>query len=556
MGAARRRWGRRLGRFGGPALLAALVLTAPQAALAQGVDQSCELALNRLEPQTTNTLLLDTSAAYWIVNYRAVPGTRIRIEGDYPYNRYISWNLYDHAARPIDHLRDTAIRPDAGSFNPFRAGADRLRTPRRYTAFVEFTPRPANPAPNTMYGGEGLGGERNVAGTLWLRVYIPDRGRDIAGGVPLPRVALEPTGSEGGGLTTEQCRAFQAPTPDTLALLTQGPGAPDTGSRTRAWGRDPPNWRLFVNFSMGFADLLTDNENAEGLRDDDGSPPGDHSQGAGIFANRDISYVYAATLREYGEVLVIRGRAPTFPDTRPPAPRMPGGRQVRYFSMCQYEPATQRVIACAPDDRTVVDRHGYFTYVISTPENRPAKAVPRCGVTWIPWGPARHGLLIYRHLIPAPGFRNAIGNIREPGREREVMGDYYPEGRYFANAAAFDAWDCPEAGHGTARTTLAGVPRASRCVSRDFTVTARTQGARPPRRVRVRLNGRTIATTTRTGARIRVPARRLRGGRHRLTVETTDAEGRVFRSTRVFHRCPTQAPPRRASNPSRPSLTG
>lgn len=53
----------------------------------------------------------------------------------------------------------------------------------------------------------------------------------------------------------------------------------------------------------------------------------------------------------------MRLKAPTFPDTRggehPSAPR-----QVRYWSLCQNNDATQRVVACAADHEILVDRKG------------------------------------------------------------------------------------------------------------------------------------------------------------------------------------------------------
>ena len=46
-------------------------------------------------------------------------------------------------------------------------------------------------------------------------------------------------------------------------------------------------------------------------------------------------------------------------------------------------------------------------------------------------------------MLPDPSFAQAIQNVPEPGREREVMGDYYPEGRYLADKTAFEARGCP-----------------------------------------------------------------------------------------------------------------
>ena len=122
-----------------PAMLC-VVFALPASAAAQGVDTTCQFALTRLDASTTNVLAVDTNAVYWGGTYAALPGTRIRIEGLYPYSRYISWNVYDSAARPIDALSDFELTPDPGSSNPFLPGADRTVTERSYTAFIEVGP--------------------------------------------------------------------------------------------------------------------------------------------------------------------------------------------------------------------------------------------------------------------------------------------------------------------------------------------------------------------------------------------------------------------------------
>jgi hypothetical protein len=58
-------------------------------------------------------------------------------------------------------------------------------------------------------------------------------------------------------------------------------------------------------------------------------------------------------------------------------------------------------------------------------------------VTWLPWGPFRSGLLIYRHMLPSPRFAQAI-QFAEVEDEAETMGDYYPVSRYYADAAEYD----------------------------------------------------------------------------------------------------------------------
>lgn len=423
--------------------------TPPRLPLGTGppqVDLTCELALVRLEPNVSNTLLLDTGAVYWLVSYHAVPGTRLRITGEFPHARYISWNLYDAAARPIDALSDVQITPDPGSANPFLPGARRTVRRRSYTAYVQFTARPAHPAPNTMYASTGAGGTPNLSGTLWYRVYVPDRGRDIEGGVPLPQVEVqvEPVSGEASP-TGATCSRFQAPAPPQLQEMFRNSNGVPLSDQTAAVGypgRNPPSWHLFANFSLAFTEILTDNAYTSALNAAAHNLPTSNPSNPGIFANRDNAYVYAATSQGFGPILMIHARAPTFANTAGGAPVMPSGEQVRYFSMCEYEPAEMRVIACARDDQTAL-RDGDYTYVISTPANRPANATARCGVTWIPWGPAPYGLLILRNLLASPSFADAIQNVGTPGRERQVMGPYYPAGRYFASPAAFETLGCP-----------------------------------------------------------------------------------------------------------------
>ena len=407
----------------------------PGSAAAQGIDTTCQFSLTRLDATTTNVLALDTNAVYWGGTYAALPGTRIRIEGQYPHSRYISWNLYDAAARPIDALADVQLAPQPGSTNPFLPGASRTAAERSYTAFIEVGPRPDQPAPNTIYTGSSNGG------TFLYRVYVPDRGRDAKGGVPLPNVSLEPAGGAGGAPGLDGCRELQAPYAQPLNDLIAGsPAAPDpTGDGKGYPGRNPPRWWLFENLCGSAVDVLLDNEDGEAFHPDARGRCGD---GPGFLSNRDIAYVFTGTSRGFGELLVLRGRAPSFARTRRGPATMPSGHQLRYWSFCQYEPATQRVIACRSDDRVRVGPRGFYKIVVSTASERPRNARRRCGVTWLAWGPQSQGLLIYRHMLAAPSFEQAIQNVGEPGREREVMRGYHPQSRYVATRADFEREGC------------------------------------------------------------------------------------------------------------------
>ena len=347
------------------------------------------------EPDTVNAAYPDTNASYWSYAYRAVPGTELVIRGAYPRARYFSFHVYQPSGVPLDSLYDARIEPDKGSANPFAGQGDR-RGLQRYTAHVVFSGKPATPARNTLYAGKAaVAGSPNAAGILMLRVYVPTDPWSPQGSVPLPTVTWQTTAG---------------------TVLTEG----------KSCSSDLPN-------TGGSA---TDQLNQGSWPDVSAAPGGDISWGkafgnayVGFFGNQQNAYLTAGIDRAYGSLVVIRARAPLFPDTvRGIWPS--AHDQVRYWSICQNSAST-RVNACVSDAQAVRDRHGYFLFVVSDPAQRPSNADARHGVTWIPWGAAdEKALLIYRNMVPASGFTHAIQRVTKGDDPEKVMGVYYPEARY------------------------------------------------------------------------------------------------------------------------------
>jgi hypothetical protein len=429
------------------------------AARAQGVDTTCELPLTKFDPTVVNVAYPDEAAVYYSGHYQAAPGTRIRITGRYPHARYMSFNVYDNAQRPLDALADVEIGPDPGSVNPFPPNADRTSATRAYTAYIDFGPIPQRRAPNTLYTGTGQGGAPNFEGTFIYRVYVPDKGLDEAGGVGLPTVTLEPA-SGGGAPDRSSCATFSKPAvPGVNEQVAASNGLP-APERAEFPGENPPAWHKFTNLPTAGADLFFENPYADQGRQALNQIPGGGSLGGsgGFLSNIHNSYLYANINRGYGQVLVTRMRAPKFADTRAAPPRMPSA-QLRYFSLCENEPFSQRYVACATDDRSAITRDGYVNYVISTPAQRPGNATSNCGATWLPWGPATQGVLIYRHMLPDPKFAQAIQRVPERGKEQAVMGSYFPVSRYLAERADFERLGC-------GRALSAGLRAVARCRDR------------------------------------------------------------------------------------------
>src|SRR5256885_4931693 len=283
----------------------AAALAAPAATHAAGVDQTCELTATRFDADTVNVLFPDSSAQYWSTRYAAVPGTRIRIDGIFPYSRYTSWNVYDPILRPFAKKSDFELQPDPGSANPFLPGADRTTPPdqRHYTLFITFDPND-QPGPNTIY----VDPSKNPRGLFTLRVYVPDAGRDMTGGVGLPQVTWEPTSSTGPPPTTSPCRNLEKPSSSAVTAAYRGAAAASTGPPVS--GRNPPVWHKFVNLCQSGADLLFDNQAGDQIPDSGQSPCGNFGSG-GFLSNLDNAYVYAFMSRGLRPIVRFPGHAPT-----------------------------------------------------------------------------------------------------------------------------------------------------------------------------------------------------------------------------------------------------
>jgi hypothetical protein len=392
-----------------------------------GVDQTCELTATRFDPDTVNVLYPDSSAQYWTATFAAVPGTRIRIDGVFPYARYTSWNVYDPLLRPFAKASDYQLEPDPGSANPFIPGAAR-NTPaarRHYTLYLTFSPTD-HPGPNTIY----VDPVQHPTGLLTLRVYEPDRGRDAAGGVGLPQITWEATSASEAPSLNSPCRQLEKPTSTEVTGAYAGESGPSLGAPYP--GRNPPDWHKFVNICQSGADLLLANAFGDQVPQTGQNPCGNFGSG-GFLSNLDNAYVYGFVSRGFGPIVVFHAKAPTFAGTYPNASVMPAHVQLRYWSFCQNDPFSERYVACLRDDE-VVRRSGDYTIVVSPPADWPAKAQRRCRdlTSWMPWGPQPQGVVLYRQMLPDPAFRQAIQNVAY-GSERAQMGAYYPAGRYFAD---------------------------------------------------------------------------------------------------------------------------
>jgi len=333
----------------------------------------------------------DLGATYFQLPYVLTTGQQIVIHGVYPAARYFSFTTYGTDLNPIGNSADRSISPDPGSQNPFATVLPAGDADQHYTVTIVDGAVPSGGG-NAVSGGSGS----VIVGVVTLRVYLPTDPATRSGG-PLPAATLH---NANGSITS---------------IPTCAAGTPTTGSTAT----NPVGLSLAVSIA---------------------SPPVFVRQtGASLFPNPDNAYLAAAADWTPGTVIAVTGTAPTFPDTRhgvSPAQ----SSDVRYWSMCTNTDVLPfPVVECAPDDSVPLDGAGHYTFVISTPADRPTTADAAHGVTWLPWGATTHPLvMILRNMLPSSSFTQAVQDV-PPGQPATVaMGQYAPTATV-TTAAAFDA---------------------------------------------------------------------------------------------------------------------
>ncbi|MGH8454011.1 MAG: hypothetical protein ACRESW_05610 [Nevskiales bacterium] len=396
------------------------------------------------DPDLGNIAFPDENATYWVAVLPALPNTRLRVEGRFPQARYFSFNVYDPLLRPVDAVTDYELLPRQPGTNPYRTAG--TVPGANYIAYLRPAPRPEMPEANTLYSGSIAlpGGQSlpfNPTITLIYRIYLPEL--DGSGGVPLPTLTLEtadgsqvpvrfhmspcqPLPPDGApGILNQAIRESSLPS---QAGFLPFPLAAAEPRAVRFYGL-PETARVLLSNALG--QEVPPNPLTAG-------------DGGGFLSNVDNAYVTFMASRDKGSLYVVRAKAPSYARVPTDAPNGPA--QLRYWSLCTNEFVTQRFAACTHDAQVPVDAQGYFTLVVSDPEQMPVNALPDNGVLWLPWGAAYYdSVFIYRHMLPSPHFAEAVQNIPYGTPPEVVMGEYYPRAAYCDRATIEAAGSNPAA---------------------------------------------------------------------------------------------------------------
>jgi hypothetical protein len=350
----------------------------------------------------TNIATPDTHASYWVMPFDTQAWKEMVIRGTYAQARFFNFDTYTDHGLVTGTIVDKDIVPDPGSTNPFATPT--VGGSQNYTVSVSAS-EPA--APNRLH----ITGSR-VAFVVY-RLYLPDQGRDPTEGVGLPAVNV--VAPNGAVRQLQPCPFTDAETrlPELISLLAAS-GFLDAASHLQeilTLARQSPS-----------PDFLC-NPNQPGPVEVPFPPA---TLGANFFPNPQTTYLETPGFCfQPGKILVIRGKAPVFPDTYTGGsvfqPAFDGQIQLRYWSMCNnVRVIPYPVVGCQADFETRRDQNQFYTYVVSN-DPGPPPWLP-AGATWIPWGPTT----LPQNLI----FRSVLPSNFEP------TGDFVPRG-VFCDQAAF-----------------------------------------------------------------------------------------------------------------------
>ena len=326
----------------------------------------------------------DPNATYWAIPFNLSAGESLLLEGTYPSARFMAVTLYNAIGDTVGQISDLDIAPDPGSSNPFATADPPPGSGRSWR--MSIVPAGATTGePNVL---ELASGQR--AGWMVYRVYLGNPPGDLMGGEPLPTV-LRKRG-EVVTQTLEPCSQFLPGTGIAKILNAALPEPLDVTV--------PPEFVRLADTS-------------------------------GLFANTANAYLSAFSDAPPGNILVVRGKLPTTPDTGD-GQSVVGDFELRYFSITSnLNQKPYPTVAGVYDHELPLDADGDYTVVVAREGDVPTNATAAEGIAVLNWGDGASQAVIIRNMLPASDFTSAVqdvtpSNYGAPSDAAAVMGDFYP----------------------------------------------------------------------------------------------------------------------------------
>ncbi len=348
----------------------------------------------------------DTYAAYWALimsQDKEVSPEPIayQIKGKFPYARYMTFHVYDGATGDyFAALKDLDIKPDSGSVNPFQANIDRTASNRSYTLWV--VPEGAKlPQINGLKNVIRVP-KQFVESPIVMAIDRPDDGQPANAGVPLPNVHVFHAQT---GEPVLRCNP--------LRLKSIIPSKKSGIKKAQTWDK-------MKTIGDGQAIRLY------------------HSTGGGLYPNKHLSYLTTGLNTQFGNVALVKFKAPTTPNTQTGFGMFTHEEDIRFWSMCLGGMKATNTSVCLVDDQAIIGDDGYVTLAIGPDSDDLRKLAKNNKINYMDWGYHQYPDIIFRHLEGEKPFKYSSKNVPivdvtlplwDQGGERTI-GVYSPAGFY------------------------------------------------------------------------------------------------------------------------------
>jgi hypothetical protein len=348
----------------------------------------------------------DTYAAYWALimsHDQEISPEPIAYElkGRFPYARYMTFHVYDGATGDyFAALKDLDIEPDAGSVNPFQANIDRTAANRNYTLWI--VPEGASlPQINGLKNVIRVPKQFTESPTV-MAIDRPDNGQPPSAGVPLPKVKVFHAQT---GEPVLRCNP--------LRLKSIIPSKKSGIKKAQTWDK-------MKTIGDGQAVRLY------------------HSTGGGLYPNKHLSYLTTGLDTQFGNVVMVKFKAPTTPNTQTGFGIHTHTEDMRFWSMCLGGMYATNTSACLVDDQAIIGDDGLVTLAIGPDDKNLRKLAQQHKINYMDWGYHQYPDIIFRHLQGEKEFDYSSKNVPivdvtlplwNQGGERTI-GTYSPTGFY------------------------------------------------------------------------------------------------------------------------------
>ena len=373
-----------------------------------------------------NVAFPDTSATYWTTPYIAEPGMKIRVDGEYPDTRFMSFTVYDNTFGYFTNngvesqLTDYQINPLLGAQNPWvtanaPTGGGYSITLQPTVNTSESNVLPILPAAPTANNGLPAN-----MGFLVMRVYLPTGGPQS---VALPNLTIE--NADGSTTSLSKCSKpdrkkvmkshYGVKLAKAIKKIKNGPAPAPCGTTC------PPDYEFFRATA---------------------------STTGAFFPNAANAYLSMLFTPAKKQVVVIKLLAPTSPyqaggTGTVPVPWPNNAYQLRYWSVCNNVYASPYPVVanpkgkkgvtygCVADNEAVRNADGTVTVAISKPAFRPKNATKALGVNWLPTSveyPKAMEMVALRNMLTNNFTNSALSAPQDasPAGAEAAMGAYYP----------------------------------------------------------------------------------------------------------------------------------